>query len=214
MSPASTARPNSVAVPDEAGNSPVSIFIVVVLPQPLEPRKPKISPRSMRKLTWSTAVNSPKRRVRACASIAGGPRLRGRGGITSGRWSRRLSSGSSEMNACSRVALAVARLEFGRAAGGQHAAGVHCHQPVETLCLVHVGRCHEHAHRRPARADVPDEFPELAARQGIDAGGRLVEDQQLGVVNQRTAEPQFLLHAAGELAGRPLGERREAGAVQ
>ena len=34
-----------------AGSRPVSIFIVVLLPQPLEPRKPKISPRSMRKLT-------------------------------------------------------------------------------------------------------------------------------------------------------------------
>ena len=36
--------------PRSAGSRPVSIFIVVVLPQPLEPRKPKISPRSMRKL--------------------------------------------------------------------------------------------------------------------------------------------------------------------
>ena len=34
-----------------AATSPVSIFIVVVLPQPFEPRKPKISPRSMVKLT-------------------------------------------------------------------------------------------------------------------------------------------------------------------
>ena len=39
--------------------------MVVVLPQPLEPRKPKISPRSMRKLTWSTAMKSPKRMVRS-----------------------------------------------------------------------------------------------------------------------------------------------------
>ena len=39
------------ASPSVAGSRPVSIFIVVVLPQPLEPRKPKISPRSMRKLT-------------------------------------------------------------------------------------------------------------------------------------------------------------------
>ena len=34
-----------------AASKPVSIFIVVLLPQPLEPRKPKISPRSIRKLT-------------------------------------------------------------------------------------------------------------------------------------------------------------------
>ena len=66
--------------PRVAGSSPVSIFIVVVLPQPLEPRKPKISPRAMRKLTWSTAVKSPKRQVsssrldrrRAAARFAAG----------------------------------------------------------------------------------------------------------------------------------------------
>ena len=34
-----------------SGSSPVSIFIVVDLPQPLEPRKPKISPRRMRRST-------------------------------------------------------------------------------------------------------------------------------------------------------------------
>ena len=46
-----TGRPSSSARPSVAGSRPVSIFIVVVLPQPLEPRKPKISPRSIRKLT-------------------------------------------------------------------------------------------------------------------------------------------------------------------
>ena len=62
--------------PSVGGSSPVSIFIVVVLPQPLEPRKPKISPRSMRKLTWSTAVKVPNRCVSPCASITGGPPVR------------------------------------------------------------------------------------------------------------------------------------------
>ena len=48
---ASSGRPNSSASPSLAGSRPVSIFIVVVLPQPFEPRKPKISPRSIVKLT-------------------------------------------------------------------------------------------------------------------------------------------------------------------
>jgi hypothetical protein len=43
--------PSKKAFPSVAGSSPVSIFIVVDLPQPLEPRNPKISPFSMRKLT-------------------------------------------------------------------------------------------------------------------------------------------------------------------
>src|SRR5919198_996014 len=43
--------------------------IVVVLPAPLGPRKPRISPRSTRKETSSIAVRPPKRLVRARASI-------------------------------------------------------------------------------------------------------------------------------------------------
>jgi len=56
--------------------------MVVDLPQPFEPRKPKISPFSMRKLTWSTAVKAPKRLVSPSASIAGGPSSCLRGGIS------------------------------------------------------------------------------------------------------------------------------------
>jgi hypothetical protein len=56
--------------PSLAGSRPVSIFIVVDLPQPLEPRKPKISPRRMRKDTLSTATKSPKRMVSPSASMA------------------------------------------------------------------------------------------------------------------------------------------------
>ena len=51
MLPASTELPKSVAVPSVGGSSPVSIFMVVDLPQPFEPRKPKISPRSIFRFT-------------------------------------------------------------------------------------------------------------------------------------------------------------------
>src|SRR5665647_1788154 len=95
------ARPNSRAFPSLGASRPVSIFMVVVLPQPLEPRKPKISPRSMQKLTRSTAVKSPKRRVRLSASMAASPSRGWRGGITSARYFRRRSPGSIAMNASS-----------------------------------------------------------------------------------------------------------------
>src|SRR5262249_43861597 len=49
MSSAPIGFPKSLAEPSLTGRSPVSIFMVVVLPEPLEPRKPKISPRAMRK---------------------------------------------------------------------------------------------------------------------------------------------------------------------
>ena len=51
MLPASTELPKIVAVPSVGGKRPVSIFIVVDLPQPFEPRKPKISPRSIESVT-------------------------------------------------------------------------------------------------------------------------------------------------------------------
>ena len=47
--------------------------IVVDLPAPLLPRKPKISPRATSKLTSSTATNSPNRRVRSRTSMAWSP---------------------------------------------------------------------------------------------------------------------------------------------
>ena len=60
-------------MPSVGGSRPVSIFIVVVLPQPLEPKNPKISPRSILNSTWSTAVKAPNFWVSPWASIAGGP---------------------------------------------------------------------------------------------------------------------------------------------
>ena len=64
MSRGSTSLPNSLASPALAGSKPVSTFMVVVLPQPFDPRKPNISPRVIRKLTLSTAVKSPNLTVR------------------------------------------------------------------------------------------------------------------------------------------------------
>jgi len=42
----------------------VSILIVVVLPAPLGPRKPKMTPASTANEMWSTAVNQSKRLTR------------------------------------------------------------------------------------------------------------------------------------------------------
>src|ERR1019366_2315098 len=61
-------KPATRASPDEGGNSVVSILIVVVLPAPLEPSKAKTSPALTERVRSSTAVNAPKRRVRALIS--------------------------------------------------------------------------------------------------------------------------------------------------
>src|SRR5262249_46796069 len=98
MSSASRGLPNSFEVPSVGARRPVSIFIVVDLPQPFEPRKPKISPREMRKLTWSTAVKLPNRLVRPSASMAGtseSSEVRGR--TSTFLCSARFSSGNRSM---------------------------------------------------------------------------------------------------------------------
>src|SRR6185436_2095297 len=65
-----TSTPPTVAVPDVGLSSPHNMRIVVDLPAPLLPRKPKISPRRTSKVTLSTATNWPKRRVSPRTSIA------------------------------------------------------------------------------------------------------------------------------------------------
>ena len=93
----------------------MSIFIVVVLPQPFDPTKPKISPRRIRKLTSSTATKSPKRIVRSLASMAviSSPAMSS-GGIRTGSCSRRRCSGRSWMNmSSSETAFARARRSGG-----------------------------------------------------------------------------------------------------
>ena len=78
--------------------------------------------------------------------------------------------------------------------------------------LLHVGGGDQHAHAWPAGPEAVDEVPELTARQRVDAGGRLVEDQERRVVDQRAAEAELLLHPPRELAGWPIPEPGQAGA--
>ena len=58
-------------VPEVGASRPVSILMVVDLPAPLGPRKPKNWPGATERLTPETAVKSPKRRVRLVVRTAG-----------------------------------------------------------------------------------------------------------------------------------------------
>jgi hypothetical protein len=64
-----TSIPNTESSPPVLGDMHCIIFIVVVLPAPLGPRNPNISPSSTVKLTLSTAINSPNRFSRFEAAI-------------------------------------------------------------------------------------------------------------------------------------------------
>src|SRR5690349_21225537 len=61
--------PQMTAVPLLGARKPVIIFIVVDLPAPLGPRKPRTSPRPKSKDTSSTAVTGPNDLVRCRTSI-------------------------------------------------------------------------------------------------------------------------------------------------
>ena len=91
---------------------------------------------------------------------------------------------------------ADATFDLGRRARRDHVAPVHGRKPGVPLGFVHVGGRDHHAHLRPPSADVVDQLPELPPRQRIDPCRRLVEDQEIGIVDQRAAERQLLLHAA------------------
>ena len=70
---------------------------------------------------------------------------------------------------------------------------------VTALGLVHVMRGHQDG--EALAGERVDLVPEFASRLGVDAGGRLVEQEQLRARQRAGAERQPLLPAAGELAG-------------
>ena len=59
-----------------------------------------------------------------------------------------------------------------------------------------------------------EDFPQFAPRQGVDAGGRLVEQQEVGRAHEGAEESELLLHAARKIAREPTGERSESRHVQ
>ncbi len=90
---------------------------------------------------------------------------------------------------------------------------VHDHEPVaQLLRLVHVvGRQDE---RHAALLESVEAIPEQVARLRVEAGRRLVEEQQLGLVDERAGDRQAALHPARhvlDLVARPL---RELGEVE
>src|SRR5258706_7748592 len=73
-----TSKPATRAVPFVAGRKQVRMRIVVVLPAPLGPRKPRISPFSTRNDTLSMALTLPYRFVSCSTSITRPPSFFGK----------------------------------------------------------------------------------------------------------------------------------------
>jgi hypothetical protein len=188
--------------------------MVVVLPDPFEPTKPKISPRWMRKRAESTAVKSPKRRVRWSASRAMGESGSGRlggAGRSVGSWL--LASLEEGEEGLLEGGAAGTREEVLRGAAGEGLAPLEGEDRVEVPRFREVGGGQEEGELGAGRAEPGDEFPELAPGEGIDAGGRLVEKKKVGVVDERTTEADLLLHAPAEVGDGPVAKGGQPGGL-
>ena len=75
------------------------------------------------------------------------------------------------------------------------------------LGLVEIRRRHQN--RDSLREKFGEQLPELAPRHGIDAGRRLVEQNDSRLVHQRACERQLLFHPARQLLGETCAELRQ-----
>ena len=130
--------------------------------------------------------------------------------LSAGRVIARLFDDGDERVFHGRLAarLGAARAaDFGRRALGQHAAGIHDRDAVAVFGFLHEMRGDDHGHALLGqRGDPP---PEFAAGQRIGAAGRLVEKQNLRLVQQRGGHRQALLESAGQLAAGQARQRRQ-----
>ncbi|OQA54648.1 MAG: hypothetical protein BWY42_01661 [Candidatus Omnitrophica bacterium ADurb.Bin277] len=99
--------------------------------------------------------------------------------------------------------------EFDWRSRSQHTPGIHRHDPVPLLGLVHVSGRNKNAHVRSARADVIDQRPKLTAGKRIDTCGGFIEDEKIRLVDKCAAKPHFLLHTSGKLPCGTRGKRTE-----
>src|SRR6185436_17053890 len=91
------------------------------------------------------------------------------------------------------------RDQFGRRAESDEMAVIDDRDAVaEALRLFHVVRREQH--RTAAFAESRDDFPQLDAALRIEAGRRLVEEEDVGPADERGRDGEALLLSAGELA--------------
>src|SRR5882762_3165267 len=91
---------------------------------------------------------------------------------------------------------------------GDELAIINVGDVAAALGLVHIVRGDEE--RDAVAGKLEEQIPELAARDGVDAGGGLVEEKELGLVQHGAAEGEALLPSAGKLRCEPSEVGAEA----
>lgn len=185
---------------------------MLVLPQPLEPRKPKISPANGEAdLVDGGEIAKAQRQV---VRFDGDRAVIGRAWWDA-QW--RVLGRACALEVGKRVVqLAAGRNGAKRLAGarGNQPAAIEHQAVFELFGLLHVGGSYQQRQLRALRAYLLDQLPEAPPRQRVDARRRFIEDQQVRLVDQGTAQAQFLFHAPRQLAGQALGEALQVGGMQ
>jgi hypothetical protein len=201
--------------------------MAVVLPAPLAPRKPKISPartcRSMpihgREVAEALGQSLGERGVSKAlfakpllhrmrpGPCFGGDVQGGSEGLHAfriGILAQGLQQGIG-LAAGGREQRAVEGLrDLRRGTGAQQVPGVDQPHAVALRGLVHVGRAHQDGDA--LLPQVAEHVPELAAAHGVHAGGGLVQHQYQRLVDQGAAQRELLLHATAQRSCAPLRE--------
>ena len=112
------------------------------------------------------------------------------------------ATSSSPRGPTSTVTVPVRSSSDSVAPDSDEPAGVDHHHVVAHLLHV-VEQVGGHQHRDAERAEPGDEREHLLAAERVEAGGRLVEQHQLGVADERLGQLRALAHAGGEPADRP-----------
>jgi len=85
---------------------------------------------------------------------------------------------------------------------GNELAEINVSDVAAALGFVHVMRGYEKGDAVAGKLE--EEIPELASRDGVDAGSGLIEEKEFRLVQHGAAECQALLPAAGELRGQAI----------
>jgi hypothetical protein len=99
-----------------------------------------------------------------------------------------------------------------RTAAVLQAAFVHQQHFAAQLGLVQIGGAPQHRHA--AIGQTADHAPQLAARDGVHSDTGFIQQQDARRTQQGAGQPQFLFHAAGQLAGQPVGKAGQIGKRQ
>ena len=96
--------------------------------------------------------------------------------------------------------------------GGERAAFVEHQHEGRPLGLVEIGGGKDDAYA--VRCGAGHEAPQIGPAHGVDAGRGLIEDEQLGLVDECREQSQFLSHPARQVAGEAVTTAGEAAALE